>query len=302
MRRKIIRQGKSTLTLSLPATWVKTQQLKTGDEVDITIRDQTLLINAKPTTLSRTVHVDLRGLLTLHQRLVASAYLTGADEIKVTYDNPAVSRRIQERVRDMIGMEIIAQDKESLTIKDVTGGTAESFDSLLRRVFYLLLEVARETLYALKRKEKDLAYLRGMESNINRFTDHCQRILIKHGSTPIRETPLVYGIILGLEQLADEYKRLTSLAQEYTPSPSVLSVLERQVHLLAEFEKMYYTYTPQKAATIAKTKDQISSEIDKKLDTKSLADIQLLHSIRELTELTIRLVGQTLNLQGIHQA
>lgn len=303
MRRKIIRQGKSTLTLSLPAPWVRANQLRAGDEVDLAAQDQTLLVNAKPTDTQRTVTIDLRGIPTLHERLVAAAYLTGADEIKVTYDSPSISRRIQERVRDMIGMEIVAQDRETITIKDVTRGAAENFDAILRRVFYLVLEVGRETVTALTRKEKDLSYLHGMESNINRFTDYCQRILIKHGATPLRQTPLLYSVILGLEQLADEYKHITVLAGKHGAAAAALALLQRQVNLFAAFEKLYYAYRAENAANLAIIRDRLILDIDKKLaSARSASDALFLTSIRELTELTIRLLGQTLSLQESLQA
>ena len=35
MKRKIVKQGSATMTISLPATWIKKFNLKVGDELEI---------------------------------------------------------------------------------------------------------------------------------------------------------------------------------------------------------------------------------------------------------------------------
>ena len=47
MKRKIIKQGHNTLTVTLPSKWVKKLNLTADDEVDIIEKENSLLINAK---------------------------------------------------------------------------------------------------------------------------------------------------------------------------------------------------------------------------------------------------------------
>ena len=47
MKRKIIKQGHNTLTMTLPSEWVKQLNLKAGDEIDLTEDRGSLCINGK---------------------------------------------------------------------------------------------------------------------------------------------------------------------------------------------------------------------------------------------------------------
>jgi len=44
MKRKIIKQGHNTLTITLPSEWVKKLNLNAGDEIEVYERDSGLVI------------------------------------------------------------------------------------------------------------------------------------------------------------------------------------------------------------------------------------------------------------------
>ena len=47
MKRKIIKQGHNTLTVTLPSEWVKKLNLNAGDEIDLVEDNSSLVINGK---------------------------------------------------------------------------------------------------------------------------------------------------------------------------------------------------------------------------------------------------------------
>ena len=47
MKRKIIKQGSGTLTISLPTNWAKLFKLKSGDEIDVTQEGKMLVVSTK---------------------------------------------------------------------------------------------------------------------------------------------------------------------------------------------------------------------------------------------------------------
>jgi len=82
MKRKIIKQGVNTLTLSLPSDWTKRLNLKPGDEVEVEERGTALNISTEGTPQIEEISVDVSGLLPrLADRFMARSYQKGYDKI-----------------------------------------------------------------------------------------------------------------------------------------------------------------------------------------------------------------------------
>ena len=85
MKRKIIRQGHNTLTVTLPSKWAAKNGIKPGDEVDITENETSLVIGSSPKGAGgESITVDISGLTPpIIWRMISSAYRAGYSEIKV---------------------------------------------------------------------------------------------------------------------------------------------------------------------------------------------------------------------------
>ena len=201
MRRKVVKLGPATLVVSLPSKWIKKLGIKAGDEIDLEEQDKDLLIQAKAGHRLTKESIDLTGIDSLIKRIVASKYLKGDDEIEIKIDSPEKARLVQKRVNELIGMEIIEQSKDRLLIKDMGGSSEDTFDSIIKRIVYLLNQISDESLKAIKNKETDLEYLEDMELNINRFTDYCFRLLNKKGYSDMKKTSVYYCLLFLLEEL-----------------------------------------------------------------------------------------------------
>ncbi|MBW2987388.1 AbrB/MazE/SpoVT family DNA-binding domain-containing protein, partial [Candidatus Woesearchaeota archaeon] len=44
MKRKVVKQGSATLTVSLPTSWTKKYNIKPGDEIEMEVQDKAILI------------------------------------------------------------------------------------------------------------------------------------------------------------------------------------------------------------------------------------------------------------------
>ena len=87
MKRKIIKQGHNTLTVTLPAEWTKKLNLNAGDEVDLFEDNGSLTINGKQKNGFKSTSIDITGLsVPMLWRFFQSAYREGYDEIKLIYD------------------------------------------------------------------------------------------------------------------------------------------------------------------------------------------------------------------------
>ena len=76
-----------------------------------------------------------------------------------------------------------------------------------------------------------------------------------------------------------------------------IALIERIQKLFRQFEALFYGFSNEKAVAIARERDAIVGDIDKRLSsTKSVRDAQVLRSLKEMAELIVRMMGQALTV------
>ena len=164
MKRRIIKQGHNTLTVTLPSKWVQLFNLKPGDEIEINERENGLFLSTEKHDDELKTEVDITGFdIATIWKYIMSVYREGYDEVKIIfdpmkkYDHPrrfftSESTDIRygknadhtpyEVLRVMasrfIGFEIIEHHKNYCILKNMAVLTSKEFDPSLRRVFLLL--------------------------------------------------------------------------------------------------------------------------------------------------------------------
>lgn len=239
MKRKIIKQGHNTLTVTLPSEWTKKLHLDAGDEVDIIENSGALTINGKQHNGFKTTTIDITGLsIPMVWRFFQSAYREGYDEIKIIYDKNkkdyesaynfyasqfSYSRMgekpqkktgidlVTELVNRFIGIAIIDNGDNYCTIREMGEISSKEFESSLRRIFLLILELFDKLIGLIKSNQTgDISIckvLHAMDINIDRFIDYCCRINNKiNDSTFQKNKPLIFSTLFLLELLGDEFK------------------------------------------------------------------------------------------------
>jgi phosphate uptake regulator len=238
MRRKIIKQGHNTLTITLPSDWVKKLNLKSGDELDVIENNGELLVNAKQHSLSKKQVLEIDGLsVPLLWRFFQSIYREGYEEIKLIFDpekqyegaynyyatqfdysrlgeKPTKKNAIdmiQGLVDRFIGMEIIDHGENYCIIREMGEPSSKEFENSLRRVFLLIQDLFEKTIELMKNnKVGDINIcktLHSMDINVDRFIDYCCRInnQIKDSSLH-KNKQIIFSTLFLLELLGDEFK------------------------------------------------------------------------------------------------
>jgi len=329
MRRKIIKQGHNTLTITLPTKWAKKHCLSAGDEIELQESEKSLIINSKKNNSLSSTTLDLSNVSTIFLwRSIISAYRTGYDEITVRFETPKGKHKnaytgfgfnnlqllfsqgvvelspieaIQALVNRLIGVEIIDQKENHCVIKDMGETTYKEFDNSLRRIFLLLLSMSDECYECYKTDRKEpLRSVHIIDTNVDRFEDFCLRVLNKIGYKEYKKTSTMYTIIFLLELLGDEYKKIAlhCLNLKGKPKSLMTKEFEIQKEQFRRFYELFYKFSKEKVDEIY-IKD---SEGDKFLKNNfakfSNEEKEIIHHFKKIGVYVLSLTELAINLQG----
>jgi len=262
MKRKVIKQGNGTLTITLPKDWTKKTGVIGGDEIDVQEQEGNfnLSISLVKNKHLKRAEIDITGLdFASIRHSIRAAYKLGYDEILVMFDKPEIvefktgkrstmMKVMTHEIGMLLGCEIVEQKKNSILIKDFTFASVGEFDSILKKVFLLLCNYASDLVDGAKTMDKD--FLEGMDEkhyNVTKFIFFCLRTLNKKGYKDFDKTPVMYYLISALDDCLDIMKyagRDMSFFKQKNVKKETIDILKMisdQVHNYFE-----YFYKPNK--------------------------------------------------------
>jgi phosphate uptake regulator len=157
--------GRSTFVVSLPKRWVNKVNIKNGDSlVVIPLADGTLLLNPKLSKKEEAVHkrvieVEPDDMEELTRKFIG-AYLSGYDVIEIKVKKQLLRhmrRQIQEMVHRVIGMEIIDDAANTVTVKDLLDASDFSLLKGIKRMYSIARGMHHDAITALSKKDTVLA-------------------------------------------------------------------------------------------------------------------------------------------------
>lgn len=248
MRRKIVQHGSSSLTITLPFSWVKTYNLKKGDELNVEVEGPKLSITTHQPQLMSKKSVESTDFGLFTRNNLTHLYQDGYDEIEIKFNDADELNGIKQHMPECIGFEIIDQKNNRLFIKSIAHTMDSDFDVLLRKSFLVTNELAENVLDALKKREfSRLAEISNLESLNNKFTNCCNRIIMKQGYSNPRRIPQIYSLVKMLERIADEYKYICNLYKDFDGKidKDLLEYFKTVNELYLTFYKMFYKFDPE---------------------------------------------------------
>ncbi len=287
MKRRIARIGPVTLMISLPAKWVKDNNLKKGDDLNIDMRGNELRINSENTLNEGKVTVDISELDERVLRwLIASVHKAGYDEIELLYKNKAAINITQELVKDlMMGFIIADHTERKIVLKNISTEIEKEFDMILRKSFLTIMSLG-ENMYSMVKENKDnnIQDLLGLEKTNNQFTNFCQRIINKHGYKEFRKNSFIYTIIWNLEKIGDEYKYMCNfMAKNQTKmNKQTAEYLLKTNNYFKEFYTIFYTFDLKHMNKINQQKNELLEEYLSLLKKATWQEAAVLNHLKEI--------------------
>ena len=89
MRRRVIKQGHNTLTMTLPSTWTKKLNISAGDELELEEKENGLLLTTeKKLNSGKRAEFDITEMdIPTIWKYFMSVYREGYDEVRVYFDS-----------------------------------------------------------------------------------------------------------------------------------------------------------------------------------------------------------------------
>jgi len=248
MKRKVVKQGPTTLMVSLPAKWAQKYGIARGDVVEVEEMEKSLKITTEKQMEITPVELDTKDLSLQHiKKFLHEMYQFGYDEIRILFEDAKLVPEVQTYISGvMIGYEVVDQQAHSLTVRSISQSIEEEFDPILRRAFLVTKQFGANSLAIIKEKDyKKLRDVLVLEDTNDKLTNFCLRVLNKKGYKVYSKTAFIYCLVWQLEKIADEYKYLCQYLLddgEVKLPKEVLEQYEKVNSLFNSYYELFYSF------------------------------------------------------------
>lgn len=215
--RKIIKFGTSSHVITLPNAWLLKNNLKKGDEINLSVGDNNLIFSLMKNEEYKKaiINIDDKPLKLFNRELI-SYYLKNYKFIeirgKTILDKIDQIKVFQEKLSSV---EIVEINEDNITLKDLTSPTELNFNNILNEIIemekMLFTHVIKN--YDDDKKFHKQNFITQIDSNINKLTFLAYKAI--NYSLDIISDPILikssihnWRIISALEQIGDIIKRI----------------------------------------------------------------------------------------------
>ncbi len=228
-QRKLVKLGKSTLVISLPAGWIKRKGLKAGDTLTLYIGENEIVI-APSNELSASKLVVVLKVKNVENNIVyrsiVSAYVNGATEITVELSDPSLLKEALKQAKEassrLIGIEIVDQSTDKIVLQTFTDIRSHDVPSLINRSLKFLISMIEH----LSESNIDMKFLEDIENEIDKLSRLGLRMLITNPDISKYQSLHLSKLFTNLENASDSVLPLArSIEGKARPIADVLNTV-----------------------------------------------------------------------------
>jgi phosphate uptake regulator len=296
MKRKIMKMAGTTYVVSIPLKWANKYNLKKGDEIDIDDDNGNLIIRfSESEKKKKTYSVDIKNNYHTSNKLITNLYRHGYDEFKIKFNDYEYIEKIPQIMFDnTIGLAIVEQKDNSVTIRDLSGNNIDDLDKIHKRVWFLIKDLANEVIEGIKNSDfKKLESIKSKEKVVNQFVNYCTRLISNENNINNRKSFVYYYLTRQLENISDAYKHISVIIvdKKIKPDLAFVETFESVNKLFDEFFSVYYNYSIEKTEKLILNYKRLIKKIDQnqknnKKDEYFLIFTYLQLIVRKISELT----------------
>lgn len=286
MRRRVIKQGNNTLTITLPRKWTEQRNIKAGDELDVQESKSALMVQPAGTRDTKTITIEIPKGAKFYRRFIHAPYVRGYDEIHVVYHDEDIANKISQSMDLLIGFELVEQREKSVTLLNVAREIDEEFDHMFSRLMHVTAHMMETTAQSLA--TNDLARLDGipaMETLANRLYLFCKRVL-NRTARDLSEITSLYRVNCAFEEITDYLFdiRVAVLDAKKPVDKRIVAVMQR---LHGQLKALHETVRKHDLAAMSKIAD-VEKDVEKELTviarTAKPHEVRILMSLSSIVE------------------
>lgn len=281
MRRKLVKQGGTTYTISLPKEWIEKSNLGEGDEIDLE-EDQTKIIISSLENKDKyvTKKYDLKNVSELIiPEFLVSLYKSGFNDLELSGLNKTKIDKIKEVITtSLVGFEILGSDKDRLHIVDLGKADEESIAKAEQQIFWRLLNMIDRILDEKSTEEE----IKKLDSEINRLSFFIQRNVAKRF---LLNSPsfFVYEKAYALELLGDFLRSFKIYSSKSSNKKEFLNIVSQILDKIR-----YQKITIQDISDIKKKIIELRIILKKSNKNDSnLSQILIIKTLKQLFDVTL---------------
>jgi phosphate uptake regulator len=265
--RKLIEFGNGSYILTMPRSWVKSNQLKKGDLITIDDKGHELVLEARSKPLQEEhleISIDATGKdISRIQAEIVGAYLNCYDTITIhSKDLEKNVNAIKSILRNLSGMEIMEHTTSRIVAKNIINPLEISIENMIRRMDVLIRAIIEDAaLCAMGQYSPDT--INDRDADVNRLYFLGSRAVKNAMTHPkiaraMNRTPWQLHsdrlMLIRLEKIADAFKRVARLSISVTLDREAVTELQlissQFKENFGEAMKAYYTQDKEMALSI----------------------------------------------------
>lgn len=314
MKRKVIKQGNNTLTITLPRKWSVQYGIKPGSELDVQEQGGKLMVsNTVQVQNEDSATFDVSGLdRSSIGILIQGLYRYGYNNINIVTSDVAtphhrigkqvpVSKVVHDMTSRFVGSEVLSSSPKSFSIKRITSESSEEFDVVLRRVYRLLNEMMDVFIEGIE--NNDLNILESIEfhhTNMKKFINYSLRLLNKFGHSDTRKTTFHFAIIQYLSKIDDFVKNAARhiTKNKYQMSQKSAKFAREIKNSVTMYYDLYYNYNIKKVASLNESRDRIRNAFFSKIKDFSKEELVILGGLIQVIEILLDMTELRMALEN----
>ena len=265
MRRKLIKQGNQSYTVTVPIKWIREHSLKDNAELEVNSENSSITFSL-PKDVERhisKVEINLNGYGEKSiKNILYQKYRKGYDQISLTFQEEEQLSIIKKVVhKTILGFEIVEIKNNICTIQNISEPSKEKFSVILRKIFITIKEEGKEIMQDIQDNNKNKLKTREESKHmIDTYTNFCRRLIIKE---KIEGQKNSYSLMAIVSQLSLIYHSYFYMYKYYcennnvklcNKTKEVITLLDKMFNL---FYESFYQKDLKKANEIAILKEQL---------------------------------------------
>jgi len=267
MGRKVQRFGTAE-GITLPVEWTREMGIKKGQELDVAIRGNKLIVSMGESEVSKCkIHISSTN-ETLVWWVVVPIYELGYDEIEVSFDNPNTILILNEMAKSQLGCVISEKTENKCVLKSIAKET--EFEAVFDMAFDTAISLGEQSLDLIKKGDMSkLKATKSLEYSLNSYVGFCTRMLTKYGYKVPKHTSVVFSIVKHLEFIGDMLDDLNENLIQFPKlkiTKEFVGLYEKMIETLRKAHKIFYKCTEKELEEFIKFREGILSDIQKSKD------------------------------------